>query len=92
MRLTGFVGGPAARDDWNTFDVPGLRGISRTAPYFHNTSGATLEEVVNHYIEFFERVRAVAPPGPLPPVASTDGVSWARQPRPDERAALLAYL
>ena len=90
--LTGFVGGPAARDDWNKFDVPGLRGISRTAPYFHNNSAATLEDVVDHYIEFFKRVRAVAPPGPLPPVASTDGVNWDRQPRPEERAALLAYL
>ena len=90
--LTGFVGGPAARDDWNKFDVPGLRGISRTAPYFHNNSAATLEDVVDHYIEFFKRVRAVAPPGPLPPVASIDGVNWDRQPRPEERAALLAYL
>ena len=90
--LTGFVGGPAARDDWNKFDVPGLRGISRTAPYFHNNSAATLEDVVDHYIEFFKRVRAVASPGPLPPVASTDGVNWDRQPRPQERAALLAYL
>lgn len=90
--LTGFVGGPAARDDWNKFDVPGLRGISRTAPYFHNNSAATLEDVVDHYIEFFKRVRAVAPPEPLPPVASTDGVNWDRQPRPEERAALLAYL
>ena len=33
--LTGFVGGPAPRDDWEKFDVPGLRGISKTAPYFH---------------------------------------------------------
>ena len=90
--LTGFVGGPPARDDWNKFDVPGLRGISRTAPYFHNNSAATLEDVVDHYIEFFKRVRVIAPPGPLPPVASTDGVNWDRQPRPEERAALLAYL
>jgi hypothetical protein len=90
--LTGFVGGLASRDDWNKFDVPGLRGVSRTAPYFHNNSAATLEEVVNHYIEFFKRVRVVAPPGPPPPVASTDGVNWDRQPRPEERAALLAYL
>jgi hypothetical protein len=90
--LTGFVGGPPARDDWNKFDVPGLRGIRRTAPYFHNNSAMTLEQVVDHYIEFFKRVRVVAPLGPLPPVASTDGVNWDRQPRPEERAALLAYL
>lgn len=90
--LTGFVGGLASRDDWNKFDVPGLRGISRTAPYFHNNSAATLEEVVDHYIEFFKRVRVVAPPGPPPPVASTDGVNWDRQPQHEERPALIAYL
>jgi cytochrome c peroxidase len=90
--LTGFVGGPPALDDWNKLDVPGLRGISRTAPYFHNNSAATLEEVVDHYIEFFKRVRANQPPGVVPPVASTDGVNFDRQPLPEERAALLAYL
>src|SRR3984893_7516711 len=48
--LTGFVGaGPPASDDWNKFDVPSLRGIGKTAPYFHNNSAATLEEVLNHY-------------------------------------------
>jgi cytochrome c peroxidase len=90
--LTGFVGGPPALDDWNKLDVPGLRGISRTAPYFHNNSAATLEEVVDHYIEFFKRVKANQPPGVVPPVASTDGANFDRQPLPEERAALLAYL
>ena len=90
--LTGFVGGPAPLDDWNKFDVPGLRGISRTAPYFHNNSAATLEEVVDHYIEFFKRVKANAPPGVVSPVASTDGINFDRQPSPEEREALLAYL
>jgi cytochrome c peroxidase len=90
--LTGFVGGPPAADDWNKFDVPGLRGIRRTAPYFHNNSAATLEAVVDHYVEFFNFVKAQQPPGVAPPVASTDGVNFDRQPRPEERAALLAYL
>jgi cytochrome c peroxidase len=90
--LTGFVGGPAAADDWNKFDIPGLRGIRNTAPYFHNNSAATLEEVVDHYIEFFKRVRVVAPPNVVPPVASTDGIHFDRQPTPEERPALLAYL
>ena len=48
--------------------MPGLRGISRTAPYFHNNSAATLEEVVDHYIEFFKRVVAITPPGTVSPV------------------------
>ncbi len=91
--LTGFVGGPPPLDDWNKLDVPGLRGIRHTAPYFHNNSADTLEEVVDHYIGFFDRVRAVTPPGtPAPPVASTDGVNFDRQLRAEERALLLAYL
>jgi cytochrome c peroxidase len=91
--LTGFVGGAAPQDDWEKFDVPGLRGISKTAPYFINNSAATLEEVVDHYIEFFKRVEAVFVPGNnVPPVATTDGVHFDRRPKPEERAALLAYL
>jgi cytochrome c peroxidase len=90
--LTGAVGGPPAQDDWNKFDMPGLRGISRTAPYFHNNSAATLEEMVDHYVEFFKRVQATAPPGVVPPIATTDGVHFDRAPAPEERAALLAYL
>jgi hypothetical protein len=90
--LTGFVGGPPGQDDWNKFDIPGLRGISETAPYFHNNSAATLEEVVDHYIEFFKRVPLIAPPGVVPPVVSTDGVHFDRRPTPEERPALLAYL
>jgi len=91
--LTGFVGGPAPSDDWNKFDVPGLRGIRATAPYFHNNSADTLEEVVDHYIEFFKRVQVNAAPGaPAPPVASTNGVAFDRIPTPEERQPLLAYL
>jgi cytochrome c peroxidase len=90
--LTGFVGGPPPTDDWNKLDVPGIRGLRHTAPYFHNNSAATLENVVDHYIAFFNFVKANAPPNVAPPVASTNGVDFDRQPRPEERAALLAYL
>jgi cytochrome c peroxidase len=73
--------------------MPGLRGISKTAPYFHNNSADTLEEVVHHYIQLFKRIQAIAPPGaPPPPVASTDGVNFDRIPLPEEVPALLAYL
>jgi cytochrome c peroxidase len=93
--LTGFVGipgVPAGRDDWNKFDVPGLRGLRHTAPYFHNNSANTLEEVVDHYIEFFKLVEVNSPPGVAPPAVSTDGVHFDRKVLPEERAALLAYL
>ncbi len=36
------------------FKVPSLRGLSATAPYFHDGSAATLEEVVRHYSELDE--------------------------------------
>jgi cytochrome c peroxidase len=92
--LTGFVGGAAPTDDWQKFDVPGLRGISRTAPYFHNNSAATLEDVVDHYAEFFKRVLVnKAQAAPLPPVLTTDGVHVDRPLTSEaERTALLAYL
>jgi cytochrome c peroxidase len=90
--LTGFVGGVPAQDDWNKLDMPGLHGIRDTAPYFHNNSAVTLEDVVDHYIEFFKRVKANAAPGVIPPAASTDGVHFDRAPTPEERAALVAYL
>jgi len=90
--VAGF-GLPAPQDDWNKFDTPGLRGIKNTAPYFHNNSADTLEEVVDHYIEFFKRVKTNTAPGaPIPPIATTDGIHFDRQPLPEERAALLAYL
>jgi cytochrome c peroxidase len=93
--LTGFVGGAGPRDDWEKFDVPGLRGISRTAPYFHNNSAATLEEMLDHYDVLFKRAEVNFVPGPtavVPPIATTDGVNFDRRPAPEERAALLAYL
>lgn len=93
--LTGFVSPlppQAPFDDWQKFDVPGLRGISRTAPYFHNNSAATLEEVVDHYTEFFKRAQALAPPGVIPPILTTNGVTVDRPHTPAERPALLAYL
>ena len=58
----------------------------------HNNSASSLEEVVDHYVEFFKRVQVNAAPGVVPSVASTDGVHFDRRPTPDERDALLAYL
>jgi cytochrome c peroxidase len=36
------------------FKVPGLRGLLATAPYFHDGSAATIEDVVRHYSELDE--------------------------------------
>jgi cytochrome c peroxidase len=79
--------------DLGVFDVTQLRGISRTAPYFHNNSAATLEEVIDHYVAFFHRVARLNPPPKLPPLLSSDGLVVDRGfIAPDEREALLAYL
>jgi len=84
------AGGPG---DIQHMDIPNLRGISRTAPYFINNTAATLEEMLEHYKQFFKRVQvqnAAAPilttqPGVVPPVID--------RPFTDaETPALLAYL
>lgn len=40
--------------NYGEFRVPGLRGLAVTAPYFHDGSAATLEQVVRHYSELDE--------------------------------------
>jgi cytochrome c peroxidase len=79
--------------DLGVMDITQLRGISKTAPYFHNNSAATLEEVLDHYDAFFRRVARLYPPPNLPPILSSNGLVVDRGfVTADERAALLAYL
>jgi len=40
----------------NAFKIPALRGIKQTAPYFHDNSAKTLEDVAAHYALFFNVV------------------------------------
>ena len=40
----------------NAFKISPLRGIRRTAPYFHDNSAKTLEDVAAHYALFFQIV------------------------------------
>ena len=52
---------PSSRGDLdfehlNAFKIPPLWGVSRTAPYFHDNSAKTLEDVMVHYKKFFEIV------------------------------------
>src|SRR6266498_2534122 len=79
--------------DVGIMDVTQLHGIGKTAPYFHNNSAATLEEVLDHYDAFFRRVIRNNPPPNLPAVVSSNGLVVDRGfVKSDERAALLAYL
>lgn len=39
-------------NDLGRFKTPGLRALAARAPYFHNGTAATLEDVVRHYEQF----------------------------------------
>jgi cytochrome c peroxidase len=79
--------------DLGVMDATQLRGIARTAPYFHNNSAATLEEVLDHYEALFRRAARLNPRPNLPPILSSNGLVIDRGfIAPDERLALLAYL
>lgn len=43
-------------DDLDAFKISQLRGIRRTAPYFHDNSAKTLEDVARHYTQVFAAV------------------------------------
>ncbi len=79
--------------DLGVMDVTQLRGISRTAPYFHNNSAATLEQVLDHYDAFFRFVAHQFTPPNFPAILSSNGSVIDRGfVAAEERAALLAYL
>jgi cytochrome c peroxidase len=79
--------------DLGMMDITQLRGISQTAPYFHNNSAATLEEVLDHYDALFKRAARLNPPPNLPPILSSTGLVVDRGfVGAEERAALLEYL
>jgi cytochrome c peroxidase len=50
--ITGIVDDPRL-ENVNAFKIPVLRGIRHTAPYFHDNSAETLEDVAAHYAKFF---------------------------------------
>jgi cytochrome c peroxidase len=56
---------------FNRFDIPQLRGINETAPYFHDHRAKTLEDVVKHYQSFFFFINIVRGL-PLPLIAEED--------------------
>jgi cytochrome c peroxidase len=52
--------------DLNAFEFSQLRGISKTAPYFHDNSAKTLQDVGRHYQEFFFALSSLGNPGLTP--------------------------
>jgi cytochrome c peroxidase len=79
--------------DLGMMDATQLRGIGRTAPYFHNNSAATLDDLLDHYDAFFRRAARLFPSPNLPPILSSNGLVIDRGfVTADERPALVAYL
>jgi cytochrome c peroxidase len=62
MLITGSLGKPCgatcAGRDFEGFDTPALYGISKTAPYFHDNSAQTLQDVLDHYNFHFAKIKA----------------------------------
>jgi len=56
---------------FNRFDIPQLRGINATAPYFHDHRAATLADVMRHYQRFFAFINEVRG-FPLPKIPDED--------------------
>ena len=52
--ITGIVDDARPFGQINAFKIPHLRGIKHTAPYFHDNSAKTLEDVAKHYARFFD--------------------------------------
>ena len=50
--ITGVADDPRL-ENVNAFKIPALRGIRHSAPYFHDNSAKTLEDVAAHYAKFF---------------------------------------
>jgi hypothetical protein len=53
-------GGPPFLFDLNAFKIPTLWGVKDTAPYFHDNSAKTLEDVAAHYARFLPLTPAPA--------------------------------
>jgi cytochrome c peroxidase len=82
------TGNPA---DFEAFDVPQLRGIANTAPYFHDNSAATLRDAVDLYSRFILPFfgTALNLPANLPP---ENGGFFPESLSPQQKDDLLEFL
>lgn len=53
------TGDPSSIESINAFKIPSLWGLTRTAPYFHDNSAKTLEDVARHYAQFFGAISPI---------------------------------
>jgi cytochrome c peroxidase len=67
----------------NAFKTPTLWGVHKTAPYFHDNSAKTLEDVAAHYNLFFTFTSDPDGPWPIPPLLSLT---------PQDQTDIVAYM
>ncbi|QDV38829.1 Cytochrome c551 peroxidase precursor [Tautonia plasticadhaerens] len=67
-------------EDWGAFKTPTIRNVSQTAPYMHDGSLGTLEEVVEHYAR-----------GGIPNENLSDKIAKIDL-TPEEKRALVAFM
>jgi hypothetical protein len=83
----GITGNPR---DFEAFDVPALRGIANSAPYFHDNSAETLKDAVDLYsrfiLPFFTMLNL---PANLPP---EPGSFFPESLSPQQKSDLLEFL
>ncbi len=75
--------------DFEAFDVPQLRGVAHTAPYFHDNNSGTLQQAVDLYSRF------ILPFGQLglPPVHPPELPGFPPESlSPQEKQDLIAFL
>jgi cytochrome c peroxidase len=78
--------------DFESFDVPSLRGIAKTAPYFHHNLVSTLEEVVQIYSDhLLSRWPQLVQPGEKEPDDDGD-VGPPEVFTADQKSDLVAFL
>jgi cytochrome c peroxidase len=79
-------------NDFEAFDVPTLRGIAKTAPYFHNNAADTLERVVEVYSDhLLSKFPSLTLPGEKEP--DQDGDAGAPEAlTAEQKSDLVAFL
>ncbi|MFO7181123.1 MAG: cytochrome-c peroxidase, partial [Pseudomonadota bacterium] len=76
--------------DFEAFDVPPLRGIANTAPYFHDNSAETLRDAVDIYSRF---ILQFFPPLNLPLIhPPEEGSFFPESLTPEQKNDLLEFL
>lgn len=84
----GAITGKRAHD--HAFRTPGLREVSRTAPYMHDGSLPSLEAVVDHYSDHVTPRRTAPPARRLSPAEKADLVAFLLTLSADEPTAARA--